>query len=145
MHLLSAKNAQIVKSQFEALKTAKNRLREKAEEKAGEVKSSLEVAAGAAGAAYVVGQLEGRGHKAEIMSLPVDLVAGGLCIALGVFDAAGKYDEDTLNLGNGIVAQYIGRKMYEMGKAGGAKGNLFGADFISGVDEDLAARVRMNA
>lgn len=92
----------------------------KAEEKAGEMKSTLECVGAAAAMGYARGKMEDASGvwNVPLVKFDVELVAGTALVAGVFFDLFGKYDEDALNVGNGILAHYAGQVMRKTAKTG---------------------------
>lgn len=155
---LSSSMASRIKAHIAKLETARDRIKAKAEEKAGEMKTTLEVQGACAVSSYVVGRLEQKnGKPLEIFGVPADAAAGAVLVGAAILDLTGKYDEDALNMGNGVLAGFVARKMYAMGTRAQQKGTLFGASSIPAIsgghrvggvasaDAELAEQLRRSA
>jgi hypothetical protein len=115
-------DAQLAKVQgFVAKQKARaNSAKEKAEEKAGEMKGTLECVGAAAAMGYVRGKREDAAGvwNAPFVKFDMELLTGLSLVGLAFFDVFGKYDDDVLNMGNGILAHYSGQVMRKMAKTG---------------------------
>lgn len=137
------------------LQAQKQRIRAKAEEKAGEMKITLETQAACASAAYLMGRIETKtGKPLELFGVPADGLVGAGLVAAAFLDLTGKYDEDMLNIGNGVLSAFVARKAYTFGVSAAkegrflganAVGNLFGAGHVRAADHDLAEELRRSA
>lgn len=105
--------------------------KEKAEEKAGEVKTGLEIVGAAVGVGFVRGKVEKAGKEFRVPGTQIDLeLALGLGITgAGLMDAFGKFDQDALNVGYGILAHWGG----QIARKAATTGN-FSAIAGSGID-----------
>lgn len=97
----------------------------KAEAKAGEIKDLAEVVGGAAVMGYLRGMVEKSpdnvlGGKFVIpgTSIDIELLAGMGLTGAGMMDVFGKYDQDALMFGYGMLAHYTGQVSRNMGKSG---------------------------
>lgn len=93
----------------------------KAEHRAGQFIGTME----AVGAAGVVGFLRGKMEKPDgswfVPGTPIDweLVAGGSLVITGMVGTVlGRYSDDAINAGNGILAHYVGQLGRKMAKEG---------------------------
>lgn len=94
--------------------------KEKAQEKAGEMKQTLETVGAAGALCFIRGKMEADDGSWVVPGTTIDIE---LAVALGIlgagfFDLFGKYDEDVLNAGNGILAHYTGQVFRKFGKTG---------------------------
>ena len=119
-HSISNRTLAHVRSTIEKARAAHARVKAKAEEKAGEVKQTLEVVGAAAGIAFIRGKMEDGSGAWNIPGTQIDmeLAAGVAMIGAAYFDLFGKYDEDVLNAGNGIMAHYAGQVFRKFAKTG---------------------------
>ncbi len=102
---------------------AQNRMqlaKARAEQKAGEVKDGLEIVGGATLMGYLRGIREKGGNAFTIPGTQIDieLVAGMGLVGAGLADVLGKYDNDALMLGYGMLAHYSGQIGRNWGKSG---------------------------
>jgi hypothetical protein len=102
---------------------AQNKLakaKERAEQKAGEIKDGMEIVGAATLMNYVRGMMESKGNSFVIPGTQVDieLVAGVGLVGLGMADVLGEYDNDALMLGYGCLAHYMGQLARGYGKSG---------------------------
>lgn len=98
-------------------------------QKASEVKSTIECVGAAGAMGFLRGKLE---DDAGVWNLPfvgidAELTAGTLLIGGALFDLFGKYDEDVLSMGQGVMAHYVGQVMRKMSKSGKAEGRFLGS------------------
>lgn len=89
-------------------------------QKANEMKSTVECVGAAAAMGFARGKLE---DEAGVWNVPfvkadVEMVAGIALVGGVFFNLFGKYDEDVLNVGNGILAHYTGQVMRKTAKTG---------------------------
>lgn len=101
-------------------KARANAVKIKAEEKAGEMISTLECVGGAAAMGYVRGKREDAAGvwNAPFVKFDMELLTGLSFVGLALFDVFGKYDDHAHNIGNGILAHYSGQVMRKMAKTG---------------------------
>ena len=115
-------DAQLAKVQgfVQKQKARANSAKEKAEEKAGEMKGTLECVGAAAAMGYLRGKREDEFGvwNAPLVDFDMELLTGLSLVGLAFFDVFGKYDDDVLNMGNGILAHYSGQVMRKMAKTG---------------------------
>ena len=107
----------------------------KAEEKFGEMKGTLECVGAAAAMGYLRGTKESPDGiwNAPWVEVDMELLGGLTLVGLSFFDVFGKYDDDVLNMGNGILAHYSGQIMRKMGKTGKfPRPAVAGSSYISG-------------
>lgn len=152
---MSSGMASRIKAHIAKLESARDRIKAKAEEKAGEMKTVLEVVGACAISSYVIGRIEQKtGKAAEIFGMPADGAVGLAMVGMAMLDLAGKYDEDLLNIGVGVSCGFVSRKGYAMGHAAQQKGNLFGASSIPSIsgargvrsiDDAVAEAIRQSA
>lgn len=96
------------------------RAKANAELKAGEVKDGLEVVGAAALMGFVRGKMEKDGKSFVVPGTSIDIeLATGLALAgAGLMDAFGKYDQDAMMAGYGMLAHYMGQVGRTYGKTG---------------------------
>jgi hypothetical protein len=115
-------DAQVAKLQSfaSASKSRIAKAKERAQEKAGEVKSTLECVGAAGLMGYVRGKREDAAGvwNAPFVKFDMELMVGLTTVGCAYFDLFGKYDEDVLMAGNGILAHYTGQVMRKMAKTG---------------------------
>lgn len=120
MPFISDRELAKVQTAVSANQTRMARARAKAAEKAGEMKQVLEVV----GAAGALGFLRGKMEEADgAWNIPgttidIEMAAGLLLVGTAFFDIFGKYDEDVLNAGGGVLAHYAGQVFRKFGKTG---------------------------
>lgn len=92
----------------------------RAEEKAGEIKDGLEIVGSAMLMGYLRGYREKSGANFNIpgTSIDIELAAGMGLVGLGLSDWLGKYDNDALMTGYGMLAHYGGQVARIYGKSG---------------------------
>ncbi len=118
MPLISEAQLAKIQSRFASERMRAQKVRQKAEEKASEMKSTLECV----GAAAAVGWLRGKYEQPDgswntpFVAVDMELIIGAAAVGASFFDLFGKYDEDVLNAGNGILAHYTGQVMRKFGK-----------------------------
>lgn len=148
-----------VQSSFGSMKSKVDRAKAKAEEKAGEFKQLAEVTGAAAAMGFIRGKMEDKATGAFNIpgtSIDIELIAALALIGTSMLDMFGKYDEDVLNAGSGIMAHYAGQMFRHWGKTGnfaliagnqfpgqgpyGAYAGLPQAGMNVGVGQDVLAR-----
>lgn len=98
--------------------SAKNRLRrgkEKAEEMAGQVLQTVEVAGSAFALGYARGRLSGDDGEWKMAGVDPELLAGVAFHGLGFLGLFGKYSEHVHNVGDGSLAAYAALKGIDLG------------------------------
>jgi hypothetical protein len=124
-----------VQATMGSLAARANRAKEMAARQAGHVKTLAEIAGGAAAIGFLRGKYEADGSTFTIPGTTIDIeLAAGLGLAgAALFEVFGKYDDDALNVGAGILAHYAGQVFRNYGKtssfsavAGGATGLISG-------------------
>ncbi len=114
------------------VQTSLAKTKARAEQKAGEIKDGLEIVGGAALMGFIRGMVEkknGPGSFTIANSIDIEFLAGTALVGAGMMDLVGKYDNDALMLGFGMLAHYSGqvaRKMGETGKFTMVAGGLGG-------------------
>jgi hypothetical protein len=98
-----------VQSTMGALAARANRAKEMAARQAAHVKQVAEIVGGAAAIGFIRGKYEADGSQ---------LAAGLALTGAALFEVFGKWDEDALNVGGGILAHYAGQVFRNYGKAG---------------------------
>jgi hypothetical protein len=116
-------DTQIAKLQtsYGSMQARMARAKEKAEEKAGEFKQLAEVVGAAGAMGFIRGKMEDKSTGAFNIpgtTIDVELVTGLALIGTGMLDMFGKYDEDVLNAGSGVMAHYAGQVFRKWGKTG---------------------------
>ena len=88
-------------------------IKARAQEKAGEIKDGLEIIGGATIMGLARGYAEknnwGSGFNIPGTSVDIELAMGSLLVGLGMSDTLGKYDNDALMAGFGMLAHYSGQ------------------------------------
>ena len=88
----------------------------------GHVKSAAVISAGAFGTQYLNARMGGP-EGAEVLGLPLPLVAAGIGYAVAMTEAAGEYSEDVMGLAVGSLAGFAAQKGADAGaKAYAEKG-----------------------
>lgn len=84
------------------------RAKEAIERQADNMKKVGEIVGGAAAIGFVRGKYEKDGSKFVIPGTTIDgqLAIGVAAVGAALFNVAGKYDDDLLNVGSGILAGY---------------------------------------
>ena len=120
MPFISDQQLSKVQSFVGAQKMRANRAKMLAEEKAGEMKATLECVGAAGAIGYARGKFEDASGvwNAPFVKFDVELLTGLSLVGMAFFDLFGKYDEDVLNAGNGVLAHYTGQVMRKMAKTG---------------------------
>lgn len=106
-----------VQSTIGSLAARANRVKEEAMKKAGDMKKVAEIVGGGAAIGFVRGKME----KDGAFTIPGTQIDIELAVGLGLtgaamFDVFGKYDEDAMNVGSGVLAHYAGQVMRNYGK-----------------------------
>ena len=145
MPVLSEKQLSDLGSTIRKGKETVARIRKKAEERTGRVKDFAETAAGGLVGGYLshrLGDQEGMVSVFGFRFNPALAIGAGLGIG-GLFEIGGKYSEDMINLGGGMVAGYA----YEFGAKTGANakaaGTMFGAEIPYGEPKILGPSAGM--
>lgn len=109
-----------VQSAMGSMAQRANRAKEKAEEKAGEMKQVAEIVGGAAAIGFVRGKMEDADGSWNVpgTSLDIELTAGLALTGAALFEVFGKYDADAINVGAGMLAHYAGQVFRKYGKTG---------------------------
>lgn len=94
--------------------------KKKAMEKAGEIKEVCEIVGGAGAIGFARGKLEDASGAFNIpgTSIDVELVVGMGLVGAGMMDALGKYDNDAIAVGSGVLAHYVGQITRKWAKTG---------------------------
>jgi hypothetical protein len=92
------------------------KMKARAEEKAGELKDGLEIVGAASLMGLIRGYAEAKGGtdgQGQFVipgtAIDIELISGLTLVGLGMSDLLGKYDNDSLMLGYGILAHYAGQ------------------------------------
>jgi hypothetical protein len=97
------------------------RAKKKAEEKAGEAKTVAEMVAGAGAVGFIRGKMEDKSTGAWNIpgtTIDIEMAAGLGLVGAAFFDVFGKYDEDVLAIGGGVLAHYAGQVFRKYGQTG---------------------------
>jgi len=107
-----------VQSTMGALAARANRAKELAERQAGNVKKVAEIVGGGAAVGFVRGKYEKDGSQFVVPGTTIDIgLAAGLALSgAALFEVFGKYDDDALNVGAGMLAHYAGQVFRNYGK-----------------------------
>lgn len=107
-----------VQSTIGSLAAKANKAKETAARKAADMKKMAEIVGGGAAIGFVRGKMEKDGSSFTIPGTQIDyeLAAGLGLTGAALFEVFGKYDEDALNVGSGILAHYAGQVMRNYGK-----------------------------
>jgi len=121
-----------VQSTIGGLAARANRAREKAEQKAGDMKKVAEIVGGGAAIGFVRGKWEANGDAFVVPGTSIDMqLAAGLALSgAAMFEVFGKYDQDALNVGSGVLAHYAGQILRNYGKR--AVGDTSPISYIAG-------------
>lgn len=96
-----------------------SRAAEKAKQKSHQMTKMAEIVGGAAAIGFVRGKMEtGGAWNVPGTSLDIELVAGLGLSGAAMFEVFGKWDEDALNVGSGILAHYAGQVFRKYGATG---------------------------
>lgn len=124
-----------VQSTMGAMAARANRAKEMAARQAAHVKQVAEIVGGAAAIGFLRGKYEADGSQFVVPGTQIDIeLAAGLALTgAALFEVFGKWDDDALNVGGGILAHYAGQVFRNYGKtstfaavAGGATGLISG-------------------
>jgi hypothetical protein len=107
-----------VQSTIGSLAARANRAKEEAARKAGDMKKMAEIVGGGAAIGFVRGKMEKDGSAFTIpgTSIDIELAVGLGLTGAALFEVFGKYDEDALNVGAGVLAHYAGQVFRNYGK-----------------------------
>jgi hypothetical protein len=107
-----------VQSTIGSLAARAARARETAARKATDMKKIAEVVGGGAAMGFVRGKMEKDGSAFTIPGTAIDMeLAVGLGLTgAALFEVFGKYDDDALNVGSGVLAHYAGQVFRNFGK-----------------------------
>jgi len=96
-----------------------SRAAEKAKAKTVQMTKMAEIVGGGAAMGYVRGKMETGGvWNVPGTTLDIELLAGIGLSGAAMFEVFGKWDEDALNVGGGILAHYFGQVMRKYGNTG---------------------------
>lgn len=97
-----------------------DRARKKAKEKATEMTYMLEMVGGAGAMGFVRGKMEEPDGSWNIpgTTIDIEMVAGLGLVGAALFDLFGKWDDDALMVGGGVLAHYTGQVFRKFGKTG---------------------------
>lgn len=129
MPFMSDQAIKKVSHTIQKMKAAHVNIRDKVQKKTGEAIHAAEVVGGGALAGYLhtrfadekTGKLLIPGTQIEAL-----LGVGFGMVAVGYLDMAGRYDDDAMNVGAGMLAGYAFQKMSEVGNKAKANGTIFG-------------------
>jgi len=104
------------------------RFKAKAEERAGKVRDLATTTLGGAMGGYISGRLGDAAGKMTVFGFNFDpALAGGVAFGVaGLLDVFGKYSDDALNVGGGMLSYSIGKYAFDTGQKGKQAGTLFG-------------------
>lgn len=107
-----------VQSTMSSMAARANRAKELAARQATNVKKAAEIVGGGAAIGFIRGKYEKDGSQFVIPGTTIDIeLAAGLALAgAALFEVFGKYDEDALNVGAGMLAHYAGQVFRNYGK-----------------------------
>jgi hypothetical protein len=155
MSYLSAAQIEAVRAKLETANKRLESLKEKATVVAERVKTVAEVAGGGLAAGYLDGRLGAapggavkEGHVSVMGFQFVPSVAAGALLCTGSFlEIFGKNSEDALAVGSGMLAGTAYSFANATGKAGKAKGTIFGASSpeLIGAQPDFSAAVGLDS
>jgi hypothetical protein len=98
-----------------------SRAAEKAKQKSHQMTKTAEIVGGAAAIGFVRGKMEDKATGAWNVpgtNLDIELLAGVGLAGAAMFEVFGKWDEDALNVGAGIMAHYAGQVFRKYGSSG---------------------------
>jgi hypothetical protein len=96
-----------------------SRAADKAKQKATQMTKVAEIVGGGAAIGFVRGKMEKDGvWNVPGTSLDIEMLAGLGLSGAAMFEVFGKWDEDALNVGGGILAHYFGQVMRKYGSTG---------------------------
>jgi hypothetical protein len=118
MPFISDAQLERVQSGMASTMARANRAREAVAKQAHNMKKAGEIVGGAAAIAFVRGKYEKDGSSFVIPGTTIDgqLALGIAAVAGSLFNVAGKYDEDLLNVGCGVLAGYAQDVFRQYGK-----------------------------
>lgn len=107
-----------VQSTIGSLAARANRAREQAAKKADDMKKIAEIVGGGAAMGFVRGKMEKDGSAFTVpgTSIDIELAVGLGLTGAALFEVFGKWDEDALNVGTGVLAHYAGQVFRNYGK-----------------------------
>ena len=108
MPFISDAQLERVQSGMASIAARANRARELVAKQAHTMKKVGEIVGGAAAMGFVRGKYEKDGSQFVIPGTTIDgqLALGVAAVGAAMFNVAGKYDEDLLNIGCGVLAGY---------------------------------------
>jgi len=112
-----------VQSTIGSLAARANRAKEEAAKKAGDMKKMAEIVGGGAAIGFIRGKMEApdaSGVAGSFVipgtSIDIELAVGLGLTGAALFEVFGKYDEDALNVGAGVLAHYAGQVFRNYGR-----------------------------
>jgi len=121
MPFISDTQIQRLQGSYATMQNKMERIKKKAEEKTGEIKQVAEVVGAASAMGLIRGKMEDKNTGAFNIpgtSIDIELVAALALIGTSMLDLFGKFDEDVLNAGSGIMAHFAGQIFRHWGKTG---------------------------
>jgi hypothetical protein len=108
MPFISDAQMERVQANVASIAARANRAKEMVQKQTKNMVKVGEIVGGAAALGFVRGKYEKDGSQFVIpgTSLDIQLVAGVAAVGASLFNFAGKYDEDLLNVGSGMLAGY---------------------------------------
>lgn len=108
MPFISDSQLERVQAGIAATAARANRAREAVAKQAHTMKTGAEIVGAAAALAFVRGKYEKDGSQFVIPGTTIDgqLAIGVVAVGAAMFNVAGRYDEDLLNMGFGVLAGY---------------------------------------
>ena len=97
----------MAETKLDKMKAQMKSIRTRATAKSAEMIGAAEVAGGAVLAGYIRGRYP---ERQQIMGKDTDLVVGTVLTLAGLADLAGKYDDDLINFGSGMLSFYLARE-----------------------------------
>jgi len=121
MPFISDQQISRVQSTLGSMAARASRAAEKAKAKSNQMMKMGEIVGGAAAIGFVRGKMEDKGTGAWNVpgtSIDIELLAGLGLSGAALFEVFGKWDEDALNVGSGMLAHYAGQVFRKYGSSG---------------------------
>lgn len=121
MPFISDQQISRVQSALGSMAARASRAAEKAKQKSHQMTKVAEIVGGAAAVGFVRGKMEDKTTGAWNVpgtNLDIELLAGLGLSGAALFEVFGKWDEDALNVGSGVLAHYAGQVFRKYGQSG---------------------------